>query len=739
MKRPLNIAFFWHMHQPLYKDPFTGEYMLPWVLFHGTKDYLNMVSMLDGFPSIHQTFNLVPSLVEQLKDYAMGGVKDRYREMTAKNASSLSPGDKAFFMERFFQANWDTMIRPHERYWELLRKRGFSARKEDIETGMRYFTAEDFLDLQILFNLIWMNPQIVKSDPALFSLLKKGRGYCEEDKKLLLLRQIDVMKAILPKYEEMKGKGSVELTTSPYYHPILPLLCDSAVAREAMPDVVLPSERFRHPEDADSQIRLSIDHYRETFGGSPSGMWPSEGSVSMDMLPLLKKAGINWIATDEDILSRSLGVPILRDAEGNCKSTLIYRPYEVEAGGEAMTVIFRDRVMSDLIGFAYAKWETDKAVDDFIKRLKTIYDRLDDPGDFIVPIILDGENAWEYYKNNGIDFLTSLYSRLSEDKTLRCPTVSEFLSENPKKESLKRLFSGSWINHNFKIWIGHVEDNTAWDYIAETRNALSLFEQSAVKSPETEAKIKKAWDELYASEGSDWFWWYGDEHASQCEEDFDGLFRSHLKKVYSLIGTEPPAILDIPIISEERGYAPPKLPAGLINPTLDGEITNYYEWLYAGRLEKASISGAMHREGELPGLIDSVTYGFNLETLFLRFDYRKELTPYKEKWGLAINFLHPGGLRAHISVEGKESKGIISGKSPQTGQWVERGEIKLLASNDIVELGIPFKDLAVMGGEGMRLFIDIEGGELGFERWPVRGFLSIEVPTEDFESMHWTV
>jgi len=738
MKRPLNIAFLWHMHQPLYKDPFTGEYILPWVLFHGTKDYLTMVSLLNEFPSIHQTFNLVPSLIEQLKDYASGEPNDRYRKVSSRDASLLTKEEKLFMLERFFQANWDTMVKPVERYWELLKKRGFSARKEDIEESLRYFTAQDFLDLQLLFNLAWIDPGFAGKDPELSFLVKKGRNYTEEDKKTVLSKQVDIIKMIIPEYVEMKRRGIIELTASPYYHPILPLLCDSFSAKEAMPDIKLPQERFRYPEDAKDQIRMAISHHKNTFEDPPSGMWPSEGSVSMEILPILKREGIRWLATDEDILSLSLGVPLLRDAEGNCKDTIIYKPYRIDVDGSALTIIFRDRVLSDLIGFNYARWEADKAAEDFIERLTKIYAGIEDPGSHIVNITLDGENAWEYYRKNGRDFLASLYSRLSENKIFRCVTVSEFLSENPAEENLPKLFSGSWINHNFKIWIGHSEDNTAWDYITEARRALSAHKMAAGSSPEKSASLEKAWNELYASEGSDWFWWYGDEHSSMCEGDFDALFRSHLKKVYSIIGKEPPAILDIPIISEDRGYSPPKIPTGFINPLLDGEVTNYYEWLYAGRLERAAISEAMHREGESAGLIGGISYGFNLETLFFRFDYQKAVAPYNEKWNITVNFLYPKPQRITVSVCGKESKGTILEKSPETGQWKECGELRLLASGGVVEAGISFKELSAKGWDEVRLFIDIEA-EAGLERWPPRGFLVIEVPTEDFESRHWAV
>jgi alpha-amylase/alpha-mannosidase (GH57 family) len=641
MERRLNIAFFWHMHQPLYKDPLTEEYILPWVLFHGTKDYYDMVAILDEFPQVHQTFNLVPSLIEQLNDYGSGRFKDRYRMVSMKKASDLAPEDKRFIMEFFFQANHENMIRPLERYRELLNKRGPSTDPSDIERALEYFTSQDFLDLQVLFNLVWIDPLIREKDPFLSSLYDKGRGYTEEEKSRLLSKQIEIINRILPKYLEMKQRGIVELTTSPYYHPIMPLLFDSDVAKEAVPDITLPKDRFANPRDAVDQLKRGIALHRETFGEDPQGLWPPEGSVSMEILPMLNEQGIRWIASDEEILAHSIKTPILRDHDGNCRSPFLYRPYAINHNGSPISIVFRDHVLSDLIGFEYGRWDPEEAAEDLVSRLSRIHGSVEDPETHLVSIVLDGENAWESYKNDGRDFLVSLYSRLSDHPKLRCVRVNEYLEATPEPDELPRLFPGSWINHNFRVWIGHTEENTAWELIGEARRALEESEHSM-----STANIEKAWNEIHAAEGSDWFWWYGDDHASINERYFDDLFRAHLKKVYQFTGVEPPAILDIPIVKAERGYRPPKVPVGFINPVFDGEITNYYEWLDAGRLERIHISGAMHREGGRGGgLIEAVSYGFNLFCLFLRLDYMKELRPWKKKWSFTINFLGQGQRR----------------------------------------------------------------------------------------------
>jgi alpha-amylase/alpha-mannosidase (GH57 family) len=714
MERRLNIAFFWHMHQPLYKDPFTDEYILPWVLFHGTKDYYDMVAILDEFPEVHQTFNLVPSL---------------------KEASRLTPHEKRFILERFFQANHENMIRPLARYWEFLKKRGLrpmtvSTDPSEIERNLRHFTVQDFLDLQVLFNLVWIDPTIRQKDPFLSALYEKGKNYTEEEKRRLLSKQIEIIKWILPKYLEMKQRGIVELTTSPYYHPIMPLLCDTDSAKEAISDITLPKQRFMNPRDAADQLKRGLALHRETFGENPQGLWPPEGSVSMEILPLLKQEGISWIASDEDILVRSSGAPVLRDQDGNCKSPFLYRPYTIDSDGPPISIVFRDRVLSDLIGFEYCRWDPEEAAEDLVQRFMSIHGSLEEPQNHLVSIILDGENAWESYKNDGRDFFISLYSRLSNHPKLRCVRVMEFLEELTAPEKLPRLFSGSWINHNFKVWIGHSEENTAWDLIGEARRSLVDSERTIKATSGSSENIEKAWNEIHAAEGSDWFWWYGDEHASISEREFDDLFRSHLKKVYNLISMETPAILDIPIITDERGYRPPKLPGGFLNPVFDGEITNYYEWLAAGKLERIYVSGAMHREeGAGGGLIDGISYGFNLSSLFFRFDYLKELMPCKDRWSFTINFLHPKQINIRARIHGKSAKVTSSG-----GQ----GALQI-ASGDVVELAIPFTALGAQGGEEIRVFIEIEGRERGFERWPAKGFLIVDVPSEDFERQNWIV
>ena len=726
MGKKLNIAFVWHMHQPLYKDPFSGEYIMPWVLLHGTKDYYDMASILEGFPDVHQTFNLVPSLIEQLNDYATGEAKDTYRNLSLKPSAELTEKDKLFILTNFFNANWANAIKPLERYRELLKKRGPSAAPEEIESVKRYFTVQDYLDLQVLFNLVWIDPVHVSDSSFLSALCAKGGGYTEDEKGKLLDAQIEIVRKILPKYAQLMRSGIIEVSTTPYYHPIMPLLHDTDSALTAMPGVELPARRFTHPEDVTAQLSRGVALYKETFGREPIGLWPSEGSVSTEILPTVVESGFQWMASDEEILSQTLKRPIRRDHEGRCCDSFLYKPYSIGVDGKKISVVFRDHVLSDLIGFDYVSWNPDDAADDLVSRLAHIRSMTEDPDNHLVSIILDGENAWEGYSNDGHDFLHALYSRLSGHPDLRCVTVNEFLTSTDYRETLEWLYPGSWINHNFGIWIGHHEDNAAWDFISCAREALVAYEGSLSDGGgEPGGAVAEAWDAIYAAEGSDWFWWYGDAHSSSNDEQFDLLFRRYIKKVYTLIGAEPPVALDIPIISAEKGVRPEITPTVHIDPVMDGEITNYFEWLGAGSLKRGYQGVAMHREIESGAIIEAIQYAFSEEELFFRFDYPEEgytsdggLTPERAKlplgdddvgWSFTISFIHPETRRVGAAVRGAESTAALFKKSPE-GEWVESAKIERIASGSVVELAIPLAMLGAEEPDEIKFFIQIYAG-----------------------------
>jgi len=734
----LNIAFVWHMHQPLYRAPFTGAYDMPWVLLHATKDYLDMVSILEDFPSIHQTFNVVPSLMEQLGDYSSPDVKDLYREMSLKAARELTTEDRVFILTNFFSASRENMIWPLQGYARLLRKLGLNF-KDDPAGAVRFFSDREFLDLQVYFNLVWIDPSIIKADPFLKGLYEKGRNYTEAEKRRLLDKQIELAASVLPLYRDFQERGLIEVSTTPYYHPIMPLLHDSNSAREAISEIPLPKTRLNYPEDVRVQLKKAVDLYTSTFGRPPRGLWPSEGSVSMDIVPSILDAGFTWAATDEEILTNSIGRPFRRNEFGHPIDNFLYKAWSVRAGERDLSLIFRDHVLSDLIGFDYSKTSASSAVDDFMGRLDHIYKTTPDHENRLVSIILDGENAWECYKNDGRDFLEALYGRLSEDRRFRCVTVSEFLDRDPPHERITRLFAGSWISHNFRVWIGHEEDNRAWDLLSEARQRLKEAEDEIRSREGGEETLREAWEEVYAAEGSDWFWWFGDDHSSANDDRFDALFRKHIKRVYALLGQEAPPSLDLPIMAADRAVMPATQPRAYINPVIDGLVTNYYEWISSGLISNRFFGASMHREAFKEVLLDGIVYGFSRDELFFRLDYAGEKGPYERPWTFTMNFRTPLEIKIIGKVHGKECSAALYRRGLEGKGWEEAGLIQRIASDRVVEMAVPFSLLGAAGGEAILFFINIDSQDFGAERWPARGLLSIEAPGDEFEEERWLV
>ena len=729
---PLSIAFLWHMHQPYYKDVKTGQYLMPWVRLHGLKDYYDMVAVLDRFPQIHLTFNLVPSLIEQIQDYAQNEVFDEHLLLTEMTAKDLIEAEKEKILASFFNCSFQTMIYPHPRFYQLYEKRGEDL--QNVKSKVREFDEQDFLDLQVWSNLVWIDP-IFKTDPLVSHLLKKGRGFTEEEKRKLILKQKEILGSVLPKYKELQDKDQIEITFSPYFHPIMPLLCDTGIAQFALPHIPLPKERFSYPEDAEAQMDEGIRLYERAFGRKPKGMWPSEGSVSEQIIPLVAKFGVKWIAADEEILFNSLKMKKEGEREVYTKDPghLLYKPYKVTIEEKELFIIFRDHMLSDLIGFVYSSWDAEDAVDDFIQRLHTIRKIIpeDNLPNSVVPIILDGENCWEYYKNDGHDFLSILYTRLSEDGLLRTTTISDFLEKSHQPQKLSHLFAGSWINHNFRIWIGHPEDNLAWDLLKKTRDALVEFEKMKGKNSETEEILKKAWKEIYIAEGSDWNWWYGDEHQSPGIEDFDRIYRSHLLYVYELINREPPEELYQPIKSRfiSTYFLPP---TGYLKPTIDGKRTHYYEWQQAGFFDPLKAGGTMHK---VSSLISGIYFGSDEDKIYFRVDTTISKEEFvREGYEFILEFLEPS--RYKISM--KDGNAAIY-------QRINENEWKLIFSElefsylKIMELAVPMSLLQFKNEKEIwfRLIGEKQGKEI--ERWPTIDVIKFDLPSQKGKPIFWEV
>lgn len=604
---PLKVAILWHMHQPNYREPHSNRLAMPWVRFHALKDYLDMPLLAASFDRIRVTFNLVPSLLDQIEMY-VNGATDRHLELSRIRAEDLTPGLKVEILETFFSANPDHLIKPFHRYWELYNK----ARREDANRLVlaSFFSSAEMRDLQVWSNLAWVDPMF-RNDPVIKDLLAREKQYTEEEKHRLLDWQIEHMKRIIPTYRRLLDEQKIDISFTPYFHPILPLLCDTDAAREAMPDIQLPPRRFRHPEDAARQIQMSRDRYRECFGRDLTGMWPSEGSVSMETLDIMLKHNISWAATDEEILYHSM----LKSAQDR-SGTSAYHIYEY---GPGIKLFFRDHGLSDRIGFVYSGWKADRAAADFVNHLKDIRNRLSGQlEDAVVSVILDGENAWEYFPDDATEFLTSMYQLLNDEPLIETVTMSQ-AARDIKARPLPSIFAGSWINHNFRVWIGHAEDNSAWEQLTQTRNTLERFGQDYPDFDKE--RIAAAWLQVYIAEGSDWCWWYGDEHRTVHLEQFDRTYRRHLAAVYELLGIDVPAELQRPLLLGAK-TSHNLVPENLVTPTIDGHISHYYEWAGAGTYDCLKAGAAMH---QVTRFISGIQVGYDRESVYIRLDFHNRM------------------------------------------------------------------------------------------------------------------
>ncbi|NQU21774.1 MAG: alpha-amylase/alpha-mannosidase, partial [Candidatus Nealsonbacteria bacterium] len=540
------LAFFWHQHQPYYPDDVAGENVMPWVRLHGTKDYWGMAMLLREVPELRATINLVPSLLSQLAAYTDAAHEDTHLRISRLPADGLDEGDMRYLLDNFFMVHVDQMIRPYRRYFELYKKRGASV--DSADRARKRFSRKDIIDLQCWSNLAWIHPLAFERDDDLAEFRKKGRHWTEKEKQWLLDKQMELLSEVIPLHRELQERGQVELTTTPFYHPILPLLWDKRQARRAMPEVALPKHLDGYGEDVREHVDRAVRYHAKLFGQQPRGMWPSEGSVCQGIIPAIAEAGVRWIATDEEILSRSTDGWVSRDADGYLRNPeMLYRPWRVEEQGRQLQIVFRDHALSDQIGFHYQRYEADDAVNDFIGKIEAIGRATSGNAGHrptLVSIILDGENCWEYYANGGVDFLRTLYRRIAKHPHVTPYRICDYLEQYPATDKLGHLFPGSWIQHNFGIWIGHPECNRAWDAMHQTRQYLAQVTEQKSKPAE---QIDRAWEELYIAQGSDWFWWFGDDHSSAQDGLFDRLFRKHLQNVYQILGDQPPPELAKPI------------------------------------------------------------------------------------------------------------------------------------------------------------------------------------------------
>jgi alpha-amylase/alpha-mannosidase (GH57 family) len=664
----LRVILLWHQHQPFYKDLVTGEYRLPWTRLHALKDYYGMVKLLDEFPKVHQNFNLVPSLMVQIQDYVEGTAHDPFLSVAAKPAKDLSVEERRFALQYLFQANPTNVIGRYPRYQELWQR--FREHGDHPERAERYFSAQDFTDLQVLSQIAWFD-ELFLEEKDIAALVTKARGYSLDDQKLVMTREREFLGRVLPAYAAAGKKGSIEISATPFYHPILPLVCDSNAGAVSSPGLPLPQNRFRHPEDAREQLARALDLHEKIFGSRPKGVWPSEGSVSEEMLGIAHSLGIQWMATDEGVLGRTTGLFFARDGNGRMPAHLSEKLYNIhcyEKGSTAMHMVFRDHTISDLIGFVYSGMPPTDAAQHLLNSIKDAARPVLDRGrDAVVSIILDGENAWEYYPKSGREFLRRFYDKLQNEPGLEAVTISEAIARHKDFGKLTSLVPGSWINANFNVWIGAPEDNRAWDYVYHARE---FYAQNAARAGEAQRKL--AFDEILIAEGSDWNWWYGPEHHSANDRDFDELYRKHLSNVYQALGAVPPDYLAQPIAGAE--VRPSFVPqTAYIHPRIAGDKVRYFEWM------GAAVYTADHRAGAMHGkqfLLDSVYAGIDSTHVYGRLDFSDSVPGADFEIVVNIESCAPAevGSRRSVRLEAK-----VSGKKSK--EWKMESDGRILASS----------------------------------------------------------
>ena len=607
-KHKLSLAIYWHMHQPVYE--LEGTYLMPWVRLHAVKDYLDMALILEKFPNLKLNFNIVPALLDSIIDYAENNCHDIHSELTASDTESLNDEEKAFILNNFFSSKYETMIYRSENYKNLFQKR-FAKDIPNIED----FSEDEYSDLMALFNLVWIDPVHFERYPRLKELWEKQRGYTKDDRLEILDIQKQIIREIIPAYRKYIQQGRIELTTSPYYHAILPILIDvKASVKSVMTTEGLP-QSLGMLDDAKLQIRSALDRIEEVFEVRPKGIWPPELCLGPKTLNILAKEGIKWTISDEGVLSNSINFDFIRDFKGNLNDPYhLLKVYTYQTKESDIDIIFRDRSIPNLINFEYAGINSEMASGDLYDKIKTIQNKLLVSPDetHLLTIASDCENCWENYQNDGRDFLENFYSLIVNDETLETVLISDYIDSDKHKKSLKKIHSGSWIDKTFQYWIGEPEKNKAWALLKKTKDDFEEFAKDNKNNP----NLAIAKRELLIAEGSDWFWWYGEPNNSGQDFVFDYMFRERLKNVYLILGLNYPEYLDTTLIRAIE--VPFKHPKRNISPRMDGLISSNDDWYNAGSI--SMLDGPVFRENKN---VDKILFGCDNDNIYFRLHVNK--------------------------------------------------------------------------------------------------------------------
>lgn len=715
------------MHQPVYQLTPTGDYLMPWVRLHAVKDYLDMVLILEKFPKIKLNFNLVPVLLDSLIDYGENDLHDIHSRLTITDVEDLTADDKEFIINNFFDANFHSMILPSEEYNRLYQKYQLNP-----ENDINMFSNQEYSDLMALFNLAWFDPIYKNIYPELKKLIKKGKDYTTEDRIKIIDIQRDIIRKIIPTYKKFSDEGRIEITTSPYYHPILPILLDiKSIKKSSEND--LPTN-LKMELDAKMQTEMALDRMENIFGKRPRGFWPSEHCISSKELGLLKELGVDWTISDEGILSNSINFEFVRDFRGYLEDPYhLLKSYKYKDDG--VNIIFRDSVIPNLIGFEYPNHPAESAANDLYDRIKVAQSKLLSSPDenHLITIAMDGENCWENYTADGSTFLSTIYSLIENDPSLETVLISDYLDKDIQKP-LNKISSGSWVNRNFKLWIDEPLKNLAWTYLKQVRDDFSAYVKQNPLNPNIEAARR----ELFICEGSDWFWWYGEPNDSGRDNIFDYIFREHLKNIYLFLGLEVPQYLDTPLLSAIT--KPSRYPKGEFTPVMDGKEKDDENWLNAGCIKIPD--GPVLKEDKF---YDKICFGYDKDNLYLRFyinEYLKDTPSMSKRVNQMYVYMRNQSRKQSLSpiriIQKTESLLPISKekfhnemqisiydgeinlvrlvKAIPNNLWAVTSSKEIKAVYDkVVDISIPFENLGVEPGEVLEfLFINANYGVKDF-------------------------
>lgn len=746
--KKLSIAFVWHFHQPNYQQNFSSRFLLPWVRLHASKDYLDMLKRIDNFKNIKLNFSFSPVLLSSLQQYADGAV-DLHLELLLKDENDLNENDKIFILNNYFDLNYKNMALKRPYFTTLFNKRA-NAKKINISM----FSEQEYADIMANYTLCWIDDYFINDYPELSELSKKEKNYTLDDRKKIYEIQKDIIARILKEYKEYQDNNKIEVLTSPYYHPILPLLIDFK-GKEIKNFENLP-ENFSNITDAKIQISLAVKKYEEIFNKKPKGMWLPEQCICSKTTELLSEEGFKWSLSDEGILSKSIKKEFLRDFEGNLENPFPVMINYQTKGRHPLDLIFADSFIGNLLNFGYGNYDSDIAANDLYEKIKTLQFKLQNsPRDnHILTIALDGENCWETYPNDGAEFLNTLYGLISQDDTLETVLISDFI-ENNKPEILETLKSGSWINRNFDLWIGEATKNVAWLYMDSVSADMKKRHKEKLSKIKDEKEIIKfknkfkiAYREVLITQGSDWYWWYGLPNESKNDEVFDYLFRQHLMNAYIMMDWEIPQYLTVPLVEVSNKTL--RNPTAKITPSLVCDVKDEKkEWQNAGYIFIPDGPTS-----NISSLLKNINFGCDDENLYCRFILNKnslKIANNNIQNQIAIYFQNPNARyfapirfvnknenippilfnqfsrELRFVFDNKNISRMFLNKACANGLWsqIVSKKSQIAYRNNVIELKVPLKDLKIFNKEFSFCVID-STNELINEVYPQDTLISFE-------------